>query len=156
MSRNERSADTLRHRRELEKNRRSKKCELNEEVHGEMFKLLDETPHGEKPKFADIARYVACCLYHLVTSSSHSKLLNAYDLDCSLDWLREVVRTKFQHWSGEGARRRAQRPSPPMEPTNVREPDPDILEEAAQVGLSTFSDLDFSLLQANCARDTCH
>ena len=56
-----RSAETLKKRRENEKERRSKKCTLSEDVMGDMFKWLEEDtnncPAGTRPKFAQTARF---------------------------------------------------------------------------------------------------
>ena len=46
-------------KRKLEKERRSKKCELDENVIDEIYRLLDEVEPQDKPKFAEKARFVA-------------------------------------------------------------------------------------------------
>jgi hypothetical protein len=57
MSRHARSQETMENKRKLEKERRSKKCDLSEDVFGEMYRMLDALGPQEKPKFADIARF---------------------------------------------------------------------------------------------------
>lgn len=47
-----------------------------------------------------------------------SYLKELFDLDCSIDWLREVVRTKWQSGTGIGASRR-QRPKEEKEKVDV-------------------------------------
>ena len=48
-------------------------------------------------------------------------LKNKFELDCSSDWLRNVVKTKWEQWSGKGAMRRAM-----QEPKDQNVVDPEV------------------------------
>ena len=83
MSQNARCAETLKRRRENEKERRQQRCTLDQVHLDEMRKRLESVQDG-KPKHSLIAK----------------QLIDTFHLTCSVDWLRQVVRTKWQEWTG--------------------------------------------------------
>ena len=62
------------------------------------------------------------------------------DLDASIDWLRQVVKTKWEQFSGIGARRRADREKLPPPPPVAVAVDPELLAlHAAQAEIQATS-----------------
>lgn len=119
MASHARSAATLKRRRDNQKDRRQLKSDLGEDVMEDLRGQLEAIADGQ-PKYSEIAR----------------DLISRYDLVCSVDWLREKVRSKWQEWtgaipppitfskflyvSGFGARRQAQRTEDAKEAQNTQ------------------------------------
>eukprot|EP00667_Euglena_gracilis_P018445 EG_transcript_19592 len=92
MSRHARSEETKKRKREKEKERQKNKCEITEEHLECLYSILEKVEDG-KPDFAKIAK----------------GLMNEFDLQCSADFMRSVIKTKWEQWTGFGAMRRAVR-----------------------------------------------
>ena len=84
-----RDPEAVKRKRQKEKERRQKKSDLTDEHLEFMRQKLDEHD-GEENIFAKVAH----------------KMKDEFDLDCSHDWLRGKVQSKFEEWSGIGAKRR--------------------------------------------------
>ena len=86
-----RDVEALKRKRANQKARRQLKSDLTSE-HLEFMRDLLEEHNGSDNLFAKVARDVK----------------GKFNLECSIDWLRGKVQSKYEEWTGLGAKRRKQ------------------------------------------------
>ena len=103
-----RKEETVQKRKANQKERRQQKCEVLEEHKVAIDDELKKVDDGH-PQFKNIARYTCPSKGNCnILGNIHRKLIEQFELECSPDWLREKIRTRWQSGTGIGALRRAQ------------------------------------------------